>query len=119
MKANNPTEGPLTSHNQIEVNWLALTTPLEIGNSPILSYMLLWDNNSGSVDITVTDSDTLTSLITGLDQGNDYKFKVSARNIYGYGPFSDEVTIRASDVPDAMSMVNIISVAQELKIVWA
>lgn len=76
--------------------------------------MLIWDNNSGDVDIAVIDSLDYSNLITGLDQGLDYKFQVRAKNVYGYGPLSDVVTIRASDVPDAMQMVNIISIAQEL-----
>ena len=109
-KAHAPTEGDLTSHNQIEVQWLALTTAEETGNTAIVSYQLLWDNNSGTADIVLHESDTLSFLVDSLAEGSDYKFRVIARNVYGYGETSDEVTIRASDVPDAMSMVNIISV---------
>ena len=104
----------MTSHNQIEVQWLALTTAEETGNTAIVSYQLLWDNNSGTSDIVLHESDTLSFLVDSLAEGSDYKFRVIARNVYGYGETSDEVTIRASDVPDAMSMVNIISVETEL-----
>lgn len=31
--------------------------------------------------------------------GNSYKFKVRAKNIYGFGPFSPEVTLFAYDFP--------------------
>ena len=31
--------------------------------------------------------------------GTDYKFRMRARNMHGWGPFSDIVTIRADDVP--------------------
>ena len=117
-KAYSPTEGDLTSHNQIEVVWQAMVTAEETGNSPILSYQLIWDNKSGTTDITVIESDTLSHLIEGLDEGSDYKFIVVAKNVYGYGPPSDEVIIRASDVPDAMSTVNIVSIGDELQFFW-
>ena len=96
-----------------------MTTATQTGNSDILSYQLLWDNNSGTTSIIVMDELVLSYLIEGLDEGFDYKFIVLARNVYGYGQPSDEVTIRASDVPDAMSMVNTISVGTELLIVWS
>ena len=38
-------------------------------------------------------------IVTGLVGGVNYKFKVRARNIYGYGAFSDEFILEASDLP--------------------
>ncbi len=35
----------------------------------------------------------------GLATGTDYKFRVRASNSFGWGPYSDEVTIRADEVP--------------------
>jgi hypothetical protein len=35
--------------------------------------------------------------------GASYQFIVRARNIYGYGEFSDVVTLRPDAVPDMMS----------------
>lgn len=78
----------------------------------------MWDNNSGVVDISAVDTNALTFLLTGLDQGLDYKFKVRGRNVYGYGEKSEVVTIRASDVPDAMQTVNVVSASTELTIFW-
>jgi hypothetical protein len=37
--------------------------------------------------------------VTGLSGGLNYKFKVRGRNIYGYGNFSTELIIEASDMP--------------------
>ena len=53
--------------------------------------------------IEVTDTLVTSFTITGLTQGSNYKFTVRARNIYGYGAFSPEVTIVPSSVPDTMS----------------
>jgi hypothetical protein len=41
-----------------------------------------------------------TFNVEGLTGGLNYKFKISARNVYGSGLFSDEVIVIASDVPD-------------------
>jgi hypothetical protein len=68
-----------------------------------LSYNLYWDNGLGTTSIEVTDTLVTSYTITGLTQGSNYLFKVRAKNIYGYGDFSPEVTIVPSSVPDTMS----------------
>ena len=88
-----------------------METDAEVGNSAILSYQLYWDNGdttAAEVDILIEDALQLSRVVTGLQQGSDYRFKVRAVNIYGPGEFSDVVTIRASDVPDSMDIVNTI-----------
>jgi len=55
-----------------------LTTTAAIGDSPILSYQLVWDNHSGTADIIVSDELTLTKTVVGLVSGYDYRFKVRA-----------------------------------------
>jgi hypothetical protein len=80
----------------------------------------MWDNGLGGGDATLVAEDGLvsTATIIGLTQGQDYLFKVRARNVYGYGEFSDFVTIRASSVPDTMEMINTVSVNREIIIRW-
>lgn len=34
--------------------------------------------------------------------GNRYDFRVRGKNVYGYGPWSDELTIQTGDRPDRM-----------------
>jgi hypothetical protein len=106
VKMSPPTRGNLTSEKQIEVDWLPLTEELEIGFSPITSYQLVWDSASGNTNVIASQNLKLTKLLTGLLRGQDYKFKVRAENVYGYGEFSDVVTIRASYVPDTMLPVS-------------
>jgi hypothetical protein len=60
----------------------------------------------------------LTKLLIGLTGGQDYLFKVRAQNIYGYGEFTDLVTIRASSVPDTMNIVESISVTETIVVSW-
>jgi Fibronectin type III domain len=84
------------------VDWTALTGT-STGGSTILTYNLYWDNNSGSPTLFLLDSLVTSETITGLTVGSNYIFKVRAKNIYGYGPFSSSVTIMASDVPSTMN----------------
>ena len=75
-------------------------TGTQTGNSVILGYTLYFDNASGTSNIQLTDTLITTFNVGGLAAGLNYKFKISARNIYGSGSFSDEVTVQASDLPD-------------------
>jgi hypothetical protein len=95
-----------------------LTTQEEIGNSAILSYQLVWDSATGSASIVASKNMQLTKLLIGLTGGQDYLFKVRAQNIYGYGAYSDLVTIRASSVPDTMNIVDSISVLETIVVSW-
>lgn len=85
--------------------WNALTGASNTGNSPILSYNLYWDNGSthntpGNINFyQVTDSNVLSYIVLGVGGGIPYRFKVRARNIYGYGDFSEEFEIIPQDVP--------------------
>jgi len=65
----------------------------------------MWDNQSGLVNIIAQESDDLSKTLIGLVSSQNYLFKVRALSVYGYGPFSDTVTIRTSDVPDMMDPV--------------
>ena len=42
---NQPVRGSLTSASMIQVEWAALTTAVETGDSPIRSYSLEWDTD--------------------------------------------------------------------------
>jgi hypothetical protein len=50
--------------------------------------------------------------------GQDYVFRIRASNIFGWGEFSNEVTIRADEVP--AQIVSIVTTAQTLyvRISW-
>jgi hypothetical protein len=71
----------------------------DTGNSEILSYNLFWDTGTGLSDIELTDSLVTDFTVTGLSGGFNYKFKVRARNVYGYGDFSTEYVVEATDMP--------------------
>ncbi len=121
-----PVKNQFTTNNQIIVDWTQLPAN-RIGMSPVTSYNLWWDQGSngefwysliGLVEpILVQTSFTVTN---GVLEGQDYKFKIRAKNIWGWGPFSPVATIRASTVPG--SVPNIVtsydSVSGDFKILW-
>jgi len=90
----------------------------ESGNSQILAYELVWNNGSGETSVFVSENLDTSRILSGLTQGTDYIFKVRARNIYGFGVYSDEVTIRAASVPDVMLQVSTFEVGTDILVSW-
>lgn len=116
-----PFKGGLTTDSQIDVQFTPLTTTLQTGNSAILSYELAWDNGNGAgaVSVIVQNSLATSALLQGLNGGQDYYFKVRARNIYGFGDFSNVAKIRASYIPDTPDIINTISLLTNIIISWS
>jgi hypothetical protein len=94
-----------TTITQISLIWPPLTTGVEIGDSTILSYNLQWDAGSGGateadwIDLVGSPANqVLTSFVvtSGIVGGQWFKFRVRAKNIYGFGLFSDAVQFKAS-----------------------
>ncbi len=78
----------------------------------------MWDNALGSVTIELLDELVTEKSLAGLDGGLFYQFKVRAKNIYGYGEYSDIQTIEASDVPDVMAILDTSIVGTQVKFTW-
>ena len=82
------------------------------------AYQLVWDNSLGDVCIVAYQGMDLSKVLVGLVLGSDYQFKVRAQNVYGFGEFSDIVTIRASTIPNTMNNVESNTVLQAVVIAW-
>ena len=119
-----PTKGAQSSETQLEVDWVALTSTADTGDSSILSYHLQWD--SGSSGATFTDlvgypsnSLVLTYLVSsGVSSGNTYQFRVRAKNLYGWGAYSTVLSLKASSVPDQPSAVSTAKDGLNVRISW-
>ncbi|CDW74138.1 pa14 multi-domain protein [Stylonychia lemnae] len=118
-KMTDPFRGSSTTDYQIQAQWNPLTADEDIGYSPILSYNLYWDNGSGTADLQVTDSLVLNYIVLGVEGGEPYIFTVRAKNIYGYGPFSDEITILPQDVPDQVDIPLVQISGTNVNITWS
>jgi hypothetical protein len=55
---------------------------------------------SGSYSTTLTSITTTSKTVTGLTEGETYKFKVLANNKYGPSLYSTEVTELVAQKPD-------------------
>jgi len=78
-----------------------LDLDIQNGGSAILSYNLQWNAGSGEVNVNLAGYSTayLHSFLTvtsGVTAGALYNFRYRARNVYGWGEFSDQVTIKAA-----------------------
>lgn len=122
-----PFRDQFTTNKQLVVDWNYLPIT-RIGKSPVTSYNLWWDEGSNgefwysligiSEPILAQSSFTVTN---GVLEGQDYKFKVRARNIWGWGPFSPIATIRASTVPNAPTSIitSYDATTGDFKITWS
>lgn len=99
-----PTRDESTSTTQLVINYSVLTNDLT-GGSTIESLHLQWDKGSsgltwqtliGEAPYSTSESYTITG---NLVAGRVYKFRYRARNIYGWGEYSDQGDILAAAIP--------------------
>ena len=103
---------------EIIISWQALSGA-DAGNSAILSYNLYWNaGNSTTAVILVTDTLINTLSFTSLQGGVEYIFKVRAKNVYGYGEFSNEIGIDAVDIPAKVDITTVTLAVTNVIIDW-
>lgn len=96
--------GSNNNETQLELKWTQLSGS-QTGNSAITTYELYWDSNTGTANILLKSGLQLSLLLQSLQPGHLYIFKVRAKNVYGYGDFSDQVTFQPVSVPSQMESV--------------
>ncbi len=103
---NTPQRASQTGPTQIEVSWSSLSTPND-GGSEVKSYHLQYDNGTSATTwldvVGLTPDSLLTSYTVSTDilTGEEYAFRVRARNIFGWGPYSLVAYIKAAREPAA------------------
>lgn len=102
---NAPIKDPSSTESQIVVTWSPLTLPADTGDSTILSYNLEWDFGSGYQSLIGLSTNSLATSFTvsSVSAGTSYNFRLKAKNIYGFGPYSSVTTIVASGIPSQMA----------------
>lgn len=99
------------------MNWSALSGSTA-GNSDVTIYNLYWDNASGTSSIELVNSLVTTYTVSGVSGGSTYRFKVRAKNIYGYGSFSTELVVTPSDVPGKVAIATTANSGTNVVVTW-
>jgi len=98
---NAPLRNPLTNQDEIIIDWIALSAPLN-GDSPITSYNLQLLDNGNWVDLYgVYPGGTLTQFIltNNVVRAEWYIFRLRAENIFGWSKWSKQTSIKAAGIP--------------------
>jgi hypothetical protein len=84
------------TENSITFTWSAEAAN---GGAPVLDYRVSYDQASDTYIELESGVTTLAYTATVLTAGLTYKFKVEARNTYGFSALSDEVSILCATIP--------------------
>ena len=87
----------VTAAGIVGMTWQA---PIDDGGSPIIDYQISYKTGSAAFQVLTTGVMQTSYTATQLIPGAYYTFKVTARNLVGYGPDSSEVKIIAARIPD-------------------
>lgn len=92
-----------STESTLSITWTALSSAAYTGGSAITSYNLEWDQGTStwaSLAGFATDyTSTSYTVSSGLTAGSNYKFRLTAKNVYGWGVVSNEVTMTPLGVP--------------------
>jgi len=118
-----PTMGTNTTTIQLHLDFIALTFGEATGGTTIDSYHLQWDQGTGTwADLMGQDGSyqllathTITSGVVG---GADYRARVRAHNVHGWGPYGPESVIFATDVPVQPAAVTTTAASEKIQISW-
>jgi hypothetical protein len=91
----------------------------------VIAYSLLWDAGDAELAadkfLELTDALVTSFRVNGVTGGKPYRFKVRARNIYGYGPNSTETVVIPDDKPGKTAMPTVqlsATTPTEVEVLW-
>lgn len=95
-----------TSQKNIDFQWDRLTTLEETGGTEILSYNVQWDAGSegytflNRVGYSAIFDENTYSISANIEVGREYQVRIAAKNYWGWGEFSEILTIKAASFPE-------------------
>jgi len=90
----------LSTLTEIQIEW---TTPESNGGAPIQTYIVQMESSLGVGFNEVAETSSLTSMISGLQSGITYYFRIIAENSVGQSTVSDVTSITCGVVPNRPS----------------
>jgi hypothetical protein len=118
-----PSRNSATTKSQLRVDYAPLIGTTT-GGSTITSLHLQWDQGSGGESWYTLIGEVLPSTsqsytVTGyVVAGRTYKFRYRAKNIFGWGPYSDQGDILAASRPSKMQPLAVSLFGTNVKIQW-
>jgi hypothetical protein len=107
----------------IKVDWPEIISSLHIGAVPIVSYSLEWNQGIDSwVSLIGDPSDSLALSFTVTNSvvaGNKYSFRLRAKNLHGWGPYSELMQAIPSWIPSQMTAASLTIENIYVKIAWS
>ena len=58
-------------------------------------------------------------MTTSVTAGKAYKFRYRAKNVFGWGPYSDILNLYAASVPNQISTATTVNIDTNVKISWS
>ena len=95
------------------------------GGSAIISYQLEYDDASGATIWTVISGYPTNSLLqqgtvsSSITIGATYKFRYRAKNLFGWGPYSDTLDLYAASVPTTIATATTVNQDTSVLISWS
>ena len=107
-------------NQSVTLNW---TAPINTGNAAILDYLVEYSDDDGNTwsQFNRPTSTELGTIVTGLNNGISYTFRVSAINQVGAGPVSQvsSIVIPTADTPSQPLNLTVIRGSLQASLSWS
>ena len=91
----------------------------ENGGAPILDYRISFDQALDTYIVRASEITDKEYTVSGLTASFTYKFKVEARNSFGYSPYSAEIAIICATIPDVPAEPQTTNVNEKVQFTWS
>jgi len=89
------------------------------GGATVEDYRVTYDQSTGDYVVLVSALNQLSYTTLGLTSGNTYKFKIEARNSYGYSSYSEVVSILCAAEPEQPLPATTTVINDQVVIEWS
>jgi fibronectin type 3 domain-containing protein len=105
----------IAGNNQASLSW---GTPASDGGSTIIQYNIYRATTSGGTYTNIANTSGLTYVDNSVTNGIAYFYNVTAVNVVGEGPSSNEASATPSTVPSAPQTLSAIAGNNEVSLNW-
>ena len=106
---------PGTSATKVTIQW---TEPVDKGGAEVDDYQIYYALPAEEFAVLASGVTSREYIAYPLTTGLEYRFKVRARNIQGFGDFSDAVTILTAQIPDTPDVPSTVFAPDTVTVTW-